>query len=135
MWPRASAATTASAAGLLQAPASRATMLQLLALMTLLEGHADWVMDSAGDVVPSAPQLRSPVRAAPQLRRPAGHADPQGAGVDAKMAQYRDGAAFVRAVVGRVGRDEFNRVWQSPDTLPTMDEIRSPDDWVTRVCR
>ncbi|TXH54393.1 MAG: coenzyme F420 biosynthesis-associated protein [Burkholderiaceae bacterium] len=122
-------------AGLLQAPASRATMLQLLALMTLLEGHADWVMDSAGDVVPSAPQLRSRFE---QRRSSAGLLDTlirKVLGVDAKMAQYRDGAAFVRAVVGRVGRDEFNRVWQSPDTLPTMDEIRSPDDWVTRVCR
>ena len=112
-----------------------ATMLQLLALMTLLEGHADWVMDSAGDVVPSAPQLRSRFE---QRRSSAGLLDTlirKVLGVDAKMAQYRDGAAFVRAVVGRVGRDEFNRVWQSPDTLPTMDEIRSPDDWVTRVCR
>lgn len=122
-------------AGLLQAPESRATMVQLMALMTLLEGHADWVMDSAGDVVPSAAELRAGFE---QRRKSAGLLDTlirKVLGVDAKMAQYRDGAAFVRAVVGEVGRDEFNRVWESPDTLPSMDEIRTPSDWVARVCR
>ena len=42
------------------------------------------------------------------------------------MRQYRDGAAFCRAVIDRVGMDGFNRVWTSPDTLPTRDEIVDP---------
>ena len=49
------------------------------------------------------------------------------------MRQYRDGAAFVRAVQDRVGVDGFNAVWTSPDTLPTAREIADPRAWVRRV--
>ena len=49
------------------------------------------------------------------------------------MAQYRDGAAFVRAVVDKVGMDDFNAVWAKADNLPTLAEIHDPDSWVARV--
>jgi putative hydrolase len=56
-------------------------------------------------------------------------------GLDAKLRQYRDGEAFVRAVVDEVGMAGFNRVWTSPNTLPTKAEIARPADWVARVHR
>ena len=49
------------------------------------------------------------------------------------MAQYRDGAAFVRHVIGRVGWGGFNAVWSGPDTLPQAAEIAEPDRWIARV--
>jgi uncharacterized protein (DUF2342 family) len=49
------------------------------------------------------------------------------------MRQYTDGAGFVRGVLERVGLDDFNAVWSSPDTLPTPAEIGSPQAWVRRV--
>jgi uncharacterized protein (DUF2342 family) len=55
--------------------------------------------------------------------------------LDAKLRQYQDGAVFVREVVGRVGMDGFNRVWTSPNTLPTKDEIHDPAAWVARMHR
>jgi putative hydrolase len=54
-------------------------------------------------------------------------------GLDAKLRQYRDGERFVRAVVDEVGMDGFNKVWTSPNTLPTKAEIAKPADWVARV--
>ncbi len=54
-------------------------------------------------------------------------------GLDAKMAQYRDGASFVRAVVDKVGMDDFNAVWEKADNLPSLAEIHDPDSWVARV--
>jgi len=54
-------------------------------------------------------------------------------GLDAKMAQYRDGAVFVRAVVDKAGMAEFNAVWERPENLPTKAEIADPTAWVTRV--
>ena len=54
-------------------------------------------------------------------------------GLDAKMAQYRDGAVFVRHVVDKVGMDEFNAVWSGPETLPSKAEIEDPDTWIARV--
>jgi putative hydrolase len=54
-------------------------------------------------------------------------------GLEAKMRQYRDGAAFVRSVTERVGPDGFNAVWASAENLPSRSEILAPDSWVKRV--
>jgi uncharacterized protein (DUF2342 family) len=54
-------------------------------------------------------------------------------GFDAKLRQYRDGAAFVRGVLDRVGMAGFNAVWAGPAYLPSKDEIADPGRWVARV--
>lgn len=119
----------------IQSPAMRSRMNSLVALMSLVEGHADWVMDQSADVVPSSAALRATFE---QRRRSHGLLDSvirRLLGVDAKMAQYRDGAAFVRAVVARTDRDAFNEVWRDPGTLPLMSEIHDPEAWIARVLR
>ncbi len=119
--------------GWVQSPEVRALMLKVLALMSLLEGHADWVMDQSEQVVASARELRV---AFDRRRRPAGLLDlvlRRALGLEAKMAQYREGAAFVRAVVAAVGVSGLNRVWESAETLPSMTEINDPGAWVRRV--
>jgi len=54
-------------------------------------------------------------------------------GLEAKMAQYRDGAVFVRGVVDAVGMAGFNAVWSGPENLPSKAEIGDPAAWVRRV--
>ncbi|MCA0435936.1 MAG: zinc-dependent metalloprotease [Austwickia sp.] len=112
----------------------RAELASIGAVMALLEGHADVVMDEVGpQVVPSVAAIRARFDKRRQgisgldilIRRLLG--------LEAKMAQYRDGAAFVRAVTARVGRDDFNAVWTSPQTLPSAAEIQEPDRWIARV--
>ncbi|MFJ4713245.1 zinc-dependent metalloprotease [Streptomyces sp. NPDC088785] len=120
---------------LVQSPAQREVLARLTAVMSLLEGHADYVMDGVGpDVVPSVGEIREKF----QQRRQKGASRLDMAlrkllGLDAKLRQYRDGERFVRAVVDQVGMDGFNRVWTSPNTLPTKSEIAKPADWVARV--
>ncbi|MDF9813922.1 zinc-dependent metalloprotease [Streptomyces sp. SPB162] len=120
-----------------QTPVQREILARLTAVMSLLEGHADFVMDGVGpDVVPSVAEIREKF----QQRRAsgAGRLDQvlrKVLGLDAKLRQYKDGERFVRAVVDEVGMDGFNRVWTSPNTLPTKAEIAKPADWVTRVHR
>ncbi|QDY78285.1 zinc-dependent metalloprotease [Streptomyces qinzhouensis] len=120
---------------LVQTPAQRETLGRLTAVMSLLEGHADFVMDGVGPaVVPSVAEIREKF----QQRRARGASRLDVAlrkllGLDAKLRQYRDGERFVRAVVQDVGMDGFNRVWTSPNTLPTKAEIAKPADWVARV--
>ncbi|MEU7283004.1 zinc-dependent metalloprotease [Streptomyces sp. NPDC045431] len=122
---------------LVQTPEQREILGRLTAVMSLLEGHADYVMDGVGpQVVPSVAEIREKF----QQRRARGASRLDLAlrkllGLDAKLRQYRDGEKFVRAVVGEVGMDGFNRVWTSPNTLPTKAEIASPADWVARVHR
>ncbi|MFJ7170134.1 zinc-dependent metalloprotease [Streptomyces globosus] len=120
---------------LVQTPEQREVLGRLTAVMSLLEGHADFVMDGVGpEVVPSVAEIREKF----QQRRATGAGRLDAAlrkllGLDAKLRQYRDGERFVRAVVGQVGMDGFNRVWTSPNTLPTKAEIARPADWVARV--
>jgi coenzyme F420 biosynthesis associated uncharacterized protein len=122
---------------IVQTPAQREILARLTAVMSLLEGHADFVMDGVGpDVVPSVAEIREKF----QQRRASGAGRLDQAlrrllGLDAKLRQYRDGERFVRAVVNEVGMNGFNRVWTSPNTLPTKAEIAKPADWITRVHR
>ncbi|MFE6690722.1 zinc-dependent metalloprotease [Streptomyces sp. NPDC057743] len=122
---------------LVQTPAQREILARLTAVMSLLEGHADFVMDGVGpEVVPSVAEIREKF----QKRRASGAGRLDQAlrrllGLDAKLRQYRDGERFVRSVVEEVGMDGFNRIWTSPNTLPTKQEIAKPADWVARVHR
>ncbi|MFD0146897.1 MULTISPECIES: zinc-dependent metalloprotease [unclassified Streptomyces] len=122
---------------LVQTPEQREILGRLTAVMSLLEGHADYVMDGVGpEVVPSVADIREKF----QQRRARGASRLDLAlrkllGLDAKLRQYRDGERFVRAVVDEVGMDGFNRVWTSPNTLPTKAEIAAPADWIARVHR
>ncbi|MEV4425381.1 zinc-dependent metalloprotease [Streptomyces sp. R-07] len=122
---------------LVQTPEQREILGRLTAVMSLLEGHADYVMDGVGpQVVPSVAEIREKF----QARRARGASRLDLAlrrllGLDAKLRQYRDGERFVRAVVDEVGMDGFNRVWTSPNTLPTKTEIAAPADWIARVHR
>ncbi|MFG2837214.1 zinc-dependent metalloprotease [Streptomyces zaomyceticus] len=122
---------------LVQTPEQREILGRLTAVMSLLEGHADYVMDGVGpQVVPSVAEIREKF----QQRRARGASRLDLAlrkllGLDAKLRQYRDGERFVRAVVDQVGMDGFNRVWTSPNTLPTKTEIAAPADWIARVHR
>ena len=118
----------------LQSPKQRAVVDRLIALSTLLEGHADHVMDAVGpSVVPSVATIRARFTA---RRRGGGVLDRilrTLLGVDAKVKQYAAGAAFTRHVVDEVGMAGFNRVWESPETLPLRAEIADPAAWVRRI--
>ena len=133
--PAVTSAPRASLGDVVRTPAQRAAIERLTAVMTLLEGHATYVMDGVGPlVVPSVAEIsrqfgrrraRSRLRPETVLRRVLGF--------DAKLRQYRDGERFVRQVVQETGMDGFNRVWTSPNTLPTLAEIGDPGRWIRRV--
>ncbi|MTE12291.1 zinc-dependent metalloprotease [Nocardia aurantiaca] len=118
-----------------QAAPQREALDRLLMLGTLLEGHADHVMDAVGPaVVPSVAQIRAafdqrrkrPANPIQRLLRAL-------LGMDAKVAQYVRGKAFVDEVVETVGMEHFNTVWTDAETLPRTDEIGEPRRWVARV--
>lgn len=118
----------------IQSPEQKRILDRITAVMTLVEGHGDYVMDGVGpDVVPSVDVIRSRFQ---KRREGAGRMDQmirRVLGLDMKMKQYQQGSAFVRTVVDRVGMDGFNKVWTSPNTLPSMAEIVDPEAWIGRV--
>jgi coenzyme F420 biosynthesis associated uncharacterized protein len=123
-----------SVVDMVSTPEQREVLDRVTGMMSLLEGHADVVMDGVGPtVIPSVEAIRAKFT---ERRKGVGTLDRvirRLLGLEAKMAQYRDGAAFVRAVVDKVGMAEFNVVWAGPENLPSKAEIADPDAWVARV--
>ena len=113
-------------------PDGRAALAGVTAVMSLIEGYADVMMDRT-DAVAGVATLREKFdgrRTAPGL-----DAVMRGVmGLDVKHAQYTDGAAFCRAVIDRVGVEGLNRVYERVEHLPTSAEIAEPGAWVDRVC-
>ncbi len=119
---------------LMGTPEQKQILDRVTGMMSLLEGHADVVMDGVGPtVIPSVQAIRKKFD---RRRKGVGTLDKllrRLLGLDAKMAQYRDGAAFVRGVVDKVGMTEFNAVWEKADNLPSKTELGDHDAWITRV--
>ena len=119
---------------LLQTPEQREVLERLTAVMSLLEGHADVVMDGVGPrVVATVQDIRTKFDARRAGAGPLDQMIRKLLGFDAKLRQYRDGAVFVRGALDKVGMAGFNAVWAEPGNLPTRDEIADPGLWVTRV--
>lgn len=116
-------------------PQQREVLDNMLALGTLLEGHADHVMDAVGpQVVPTVADIRAAFDNRRQGRRsPLQRLVRALLGLDVKMAQYLRGKAFVDAVVEQVGMERFNTVWTDATTLPRLNEIEKPELWIARV--
>jgi coenzyme F420 biosynthesis associated uncharacterized protein len=124
----------ASVLDLIQTPAQRAVIERLTALMTLVEGHAEFVMDGVGpDVVPTVESIRARFNARRTGRNPIEKLVRRVLGIEVKMRQYAEGRRFVASVVEKVGMDGFNQIWTSPQTLPLTGEIANPEKWVARV--
>ncbi len=119
---------------LLQDPEEKAALSHLTAVMSLLEGHANVVMDAVdASIVPTVKTIRQRFNARGKDRGAMEKFIRNLLGLDAKMRQYSDGARFVRAVVARAGMSGFNNVWTSEDHLPTEQEIHNPELWVERM--
>jgi coenzyme F420 biosynthesis associated uncharacterized protein len=107
---------------------------RLTAVMTLVEGYAEHVMDAVGDQLdPGYSDLR---RALEQDRDRRGLLDSivsKILGLEMKLAQYRRGKAFADEIVRSHGIRTLNRAWTGPDALPTADELERPEQWVERV--
>jgi coenzyme F420 biosynthesis associated uncharacterized protein len=118
----------------MQTPRQREVLERLTCVMTLVEGHGDYVMDAVGpQVVPTVAQIRSRFNA-----RRAGTGRMEQTlrrilGIDLKMKQYAQGSRFVQTVVREAGMPVFNRVWTSPETLPVAAELTDPHLWLDRV--
>jgi coenzyme F420 biosynthesis associated uncharacterized protein len=125
---------TGSVIDLVSSPEQKEILDRVTGVMSLLEGHADVVMDGVGpEVIPSVDAIR---RKFNKRRKGVGTLDRvlrRVLGLDAKMAQYRDGATFVRRVVDQAGMERFNAVFTGPETLPSRAEIHDPDAWIKRV--
>lgn len=119
---------------IVQTPAQRQIIDRLMALMTLLEGHAEFVMDGVGPgVIPSVEHIRSRFDARRAASSPVQSLIRRLLGVELKLRQYAEGRRFVSYVVEQVGMARFNDIWRAPETIPTLSEFAEPDKWISRA--
>lgn len=109
--------------------AARGTLTSVVAAMTFLEGHADYVADAAGK--PHIGSIRALRRTFERGNKP--NLLSRVAGVLDKSAQYRDGLAFCRGVAAEHGHDALDAAFGSPAALPTAEELITPHAWIERV--
>jgi coenzyme F420 biosynthesis associated uncharacterized protein len=104
------------------------------AVMSLLEGFSDYVMDEVGkDLVPDVERISARFHERRNRRTPFERAMLRITGMDLKMEQYRAGEAFVRAIADARGSAALRRLWDGPESLPRDGEIAEPIRWITRV--
>jgi coenzyme F420 biosynthesis associated uncharacterized protein len=118
---------------LLLSPEQRELFKRMQAMMSLLEGHASYVMNEvARDHVNDVDRMR---RALSARRRSSSveRTFQKAIGFDQKIQQYDAGERFVRTIVDRAGMSTFNLIWRSAAELPTPEEIAEPDRWLARV--
>jgi coenzyme F420 biosynthesis associated uncharacterized protein len=115
-------------------PRQRETFNKTQALMSLLEGYSNHVMNAAGErILPNFQDIHDRFERRGERRGAVERAIMRLTGLDLKMEQYAAGERFADAVIAARGRDFLNRVWMAPEMLPTLDEIRAPERWVARI--
>ena len=120
---------------LLASPEQRAVLDKVGGLMSLLEGHGDVTMDRAGAArIPSAHRFARVLRERRANPRPIAKVVQRLIGLEAKMNQYAQGERFIEEVerLGG-GASALEPVWRGPSWLPTLAEIREPEEWIERV--
>ncbi|TFG68892.1 MAG: hypothetical protein E4H24_02410 [Thermomicrobiales bacterium] len=118
----------------LMGPEQKAIFREVQAVMSLLEGFSDYVMDEVGrDLVPDVALISARFHERRAKRTAFERSMLRLTGMDLKMEQYRKGEQFVRAIAERRGADALARLWGGPETLPRDGEIGAPERWIARV--
>jgi coenzyme F420 biosynthesis associated uncharacterized protein len=118
----------------LMGPEQRALFRETQAVMSLLEGFSDYVMDEVGrDLVPGVDAISARFHERRTKRTAFERSVLRLTGMDLKMEQYRKGELFVRAIADRRGAPALTHLWDGPESLPRDGEIDHPNRWITRV--
>jgi coenzyme F420 biosynthesis associated uncharacterized protein len=120
--------------GVALGPERRATVDRIQSVMALIEGHAEHVMDAAGEgVLENVEELRSALEKRRKERPPWWKFIERMLGLEMKMRQYEVGKRFCDAVVEQEGIARLNIAWSAPELLPTWAELEAPETWLARV--
>ena len=119
---------------LLATDEQRRALDEIQALMAVVEGHGNYVMDHVGaEVIPTFARMRRVFEGrraqTNSIQRAINHA----IGLEMKLRQYEIGQRFCETVVAQAGPDALGQLWVSPESFPTMAELKEPQLWLRRV--
>jgi coenzyme F420 biosynthesis associated uncharacterized protein len=116
---------------MLMTPAQEALVREIQAFMSVLEGYAEWAMDEVGaEMLPDFGKMREGMNRRRAERSSVERLLERFLGLDLKLEQYRAGVRFIR-VVDDAG--QLARLWEGPANLPTLEEVKEPSKWLSRV--
>jgi putative hydrolase len=102
--------------------------------MAVIEGYSEHVMDAiAGNAIPDHARLRAAMDARRRSRSAPERVIERLLGLNIKLQQYELGKRFCDAVATKAGIEGLNKVWESPDALPTLEELTRPTIWLERA--
>src|SRR5215207_5849446 len=115
-------------------PEQRSVLNDIGGLMSLLEGHGDVTMDrAAAGRIPSAERFARVLRERRRNQHGVARIVQRLLGIEAKLAQYEAGERFIAAIEAAAGPMAVDRCWEAPANLPTLEEIRAPERWLSRM--
>jgi coenzyme F420 biosynthesis associated uncharacterized protein len=115
-------------------PEQRALFMRMQAVMCIVEGYSNHVMNAVGkQLLPSYDAIAQKFERRQKQRTYAEQLFARLTGLDVKMEQYRLGQAFIDSIADSHGHDVAKRVWDGPENIPTMEEIKNPQLWIDRV--
>ena len=119
---------------LMMSPSQRESFDRMQATMSVIEGYSDYVMHHVGKgLVPHYDHLKERMARSRAHRPPFETAVFRLTGLDVKLEQYRLGERFADAVARRQGMEGLNRVWERPENLPSLEEVRDAGLWMSRL--
>jgi coenzyme F420 biosynthesis associated uncharacterized protein len=123
-------------AALVQTREQRGVMDRIQATMAVVEGYAEHVMDAVGEqALPHYEGLRTAMERRRRSRSTPERLLQKLLGLDLKLRQYEEGKIFCDAVVAARDIATLNRVWESPEALPDLAELRDHQAWLARIER
>ena len=135
-WDRArsSGEETGSWIELVMSEEQRALFAEMQALMAVIEGYSNHVMNAVGHrLMPDYQLIHDRFEQRLQQRSPAEQIFAQVTGLDIKLEQYRLGESFIDAVVAERGHAFARRVWDRRENIPTLEELYQPGKWIARI--
>ena len=112
----------------------RLLMRRIQALMAAAEGHADHVMRVLGTrMLSQHARIEEAMKRRREGRSEEERMVGRALGFEIKEEQYRLGGAFCERVAAETDEQTLARMWESPESLPSMPELEEPTLWLSRT--
>ncbi|MEO8288098.1 MAG: zinc-dependent metalloprotease [Chloroflexota bacterium] len=119
---------------MVMSPEQRALFSKLQALMSIIEGYSNYIMNAVGErLLPSYNVIKERIEQRAERRSSIEKLFIRITGLAIKMEQYKLGETFINSIVATHGIQVANRIWEGPEMVPTLDELHNPKDWLARI--
>ncbi len=120
--------------GVIQSDAQLSMLPELHALIAVIVGYVDYVMDRVGNgLIGSYDQLTEALRRRRVETDPSDRFIERMFGLELTQTQYERGATFISGVIERADENELSRLWEKEQNLPTPNEVDAPGLWLARI--